>query len=60
MMAIRLTFFRILHVAHPCILQRARPALGDRQRSRDDDDRGSDGIVATCQGLGVEGEGLGG
>ena len=44
--AIRLTFLRILQVAHPCIFRRARPALGDWQRSGDDDDRGSDGIVA--------------
>ena len=46
MMAIKLTFFRILQVAHPCIFRRARPALGDWQRFGDDDGRGSDGIVA--------------
>lgn len=29
--AVRLTFLRILQVAHPCIFLRARPALGDRR-----------------------------
>ena len=46
MVAIRLTFLRILQVAHPCIFRRARPALGDWERFGDDDDRGSDDIVA--------------
>ena len=55
MMAIRLTFLRILQVAHPCILRRARPALGDWQRSGEDDDRGSAGIVA--EGVPVTGGG---
>jgi hypothetical protein len=58
MVATRLTFLRILQVAHPCIFRRARPALGDWQRSGDDDDRGSDGIVA--EGVPATGGGGGG
>ena len=35
----RLTFLRILHVAHPCMFRRARPALGGREGSTFDCDR---------------------
>ena len=41
----RLTFLRILHVAHPCMFRRARPALGDREG---DCDRRLGPIVVEC------------